>query len=236
MKTNKDTIELSRKSLKETVVGLSDGLFNSFEEIISKIEDYDKKLTEKASEYASLEKEISDKVEYINNELLKIERLRAEHDESVSLFRSEVVEFNSKKDKSEKELSVAVSQKDKTLASISKLQEQLKSLELKKKSMDILTESLASINGEIRMATERLSKVNSEFEEMTKTMNKSKANAQKELDGILSEIQSKQSVVIPTIEEANARLAAAKTKENDIQIIIDRYKDLYAEKGAGFKI
>lgn len=99
-----------------------------------------------------------------------------------------------------------------------------------------LYRKLSTVSESIKAKTNELQTLESEKTTLVNSIEQTKVLAKIELDSITQEINKQKSIILPTTRELRQREETLAVREGDLEIIIDRYKKLYAEIGKNFSI
>ena len=229
---NKDKIEQTKQTIVSIMSSNIDNLFKELDAIIKSIEEGESKLVSLSIDYTNLQNEISESKNNIQIDINKLNQNKAEHAEDVENFKNQVEKFERRKSEFENNLSSHIKSKDKLINEIDTLNKEVKSLNVKIKAKEVLVNELESVKEELKQNNEVLKNIKDDIENIKLEKNK----LLKDLDLINKDIEDRRKIVLPTIEELKSKEKLLLIKENDLQIIIDRYKKLYGEKGSGFNI
>ena len=229
---NKDKIEQTKQTIVSIMSSNIDSLFKELDIVLKSIEEGESKLVSLSLDYTNLENEINESKNNIQLEINKLNRNKAEHIEDVNNFKIQVDKFEKRKNEFENNINSYTKIKDKLVSDIDLLNKELKSLDTKIKAKIVLANELDVVKKELSDKNSSLK----DIIEKVEALKTEKTKLKQELDKINKDIEEKRNIVLPTIEELKEREKILSIKESDLQIIIDRYKKLYAEKGSGFNI
>ena len=104
------------------------------------------------------------------------------------------------------------------------------------KKESLLNSRLNEILKSIEIKEKELRELNSKQSDLISNFEKKNLEYENEISKLTKNIEEKRKTIFPTISELNERERMVKIKEEDIEIIIDRYKKLYAKIGKTFVI
>lgn len=223
---------MDKQQLQNIFNKLLDEAFIALAEVTNKTKEQSEKLVSLTSEYISLQDTIYKAKKNIVDEKRSLEIHKIAHDDKVINFNNQVNKFNKSKKDYEDDFVKNASQRNKILDDINTLEEVLTSLDLKIKSKSIINEELTSLNNQLKEKKSELIGLGNEYSSLQSSIKK----LQFELQDMNKEIEKQKSIVLPTISSLNEREKLVAKREGDLQVIIDRYKKLYSDKGVGFKV
>jgi chromosome segregation ATPase len=229
METNKEKILQSvNKYINET--------FKELDVVKDKISLEDKKLISLTLEYVTLSKEISDSRRQLDIDFSNLKRSEALFETEKDNFKNEVIKFNQNKSRIESDLQNKLLARTRLESEIQTLSSKLQSLDFQIKAKETITSELENTGKLISEKSKELLELQDIFEELQKSISRTKLEAEKQLKVINIDIEKRQGIVFPTINALEEREKKVKEREDNINIIIERYKKLYADKGAGFRV
>jgi len=210
--------------------------FNELDEVNEEISSEKKKLVAITVEYANINNAILEQKRSIEKETSELKREKDSFAEEKAEFNIAVSRNNERKASLENELAEKVKSRDIAKKEIDSLSEKLQSLSIQVKAKQTLTEELESISRLVVEKTDELKRVSGEYSDKVNKYEGTIAYVKNELEEITNEIEKKKNIVLPTIEALNKREKDLADKENNLNIIIERYKKLYSDKGVGFRV
>lgn len=229
-------METNRTNILQIIKKCIDDTFNELDYVKNMTSAEEKKLISLTLEYANVQKEISDSKKEINLELNNLERdkqlFKLENDN----FKNEVTKFNEKKSKIEIDLQDKINTRKRIGEEIEVLSKKLESLNVKIQAKETLTSELESISRLVSEKRKEFKELQVLCDEKIKSTAKTQTEAEKLLKSINEDIEQRRKAVLPTINMLEEREKKVKEREDNINIIIERYKKLYADKGVGFRV
>lgn len=157
-------------------------------------------------------------------------------DEKINLLRKEEEKLNKLRITNERDVNILILEKVKVADSISKLKKDIVRLNKDKEDISkyeiIKSEILDKISSLKKEQFEVNDSINADIESRNKRI--------KELDKIILDKESEHNTqlekIIPTLAEIESRRKQVSIRENDVRTIVERYKKLYANQNAGFKV
>lgn len=95
---------------------------------------------------------------------------------------------------------------------------------------------LLLVENEIQSSNDKLSVINAQISEGISTKEEKLDVIDNKISSRISELEKLNSIAVPKINELNDREKVLMRREKDIEIIIDRYKKKYQDKGTDFRI
>lgn len=223
---------MNKQQLQNIFNKLIDEAFVALADVENKTKEQNEKLVSLTSEYVSLQDIISKAKKDILDERKNIEAAQRIHDDKVLDFSNEVNKFNKSKEMWESQATQLISQKGKLITDIRLMEEGLATLALKEKSKSIINEELTSLNIQLKDKKSELLDVSNKYSSLESSIRE----AQSRFEDINYELEKQKAIILPSVSSVNEREKLVAKREGDLQIIIDRYKKLYADKGVGFSI
>lgn len=234
--TNEQKTTYTKEAIVNAFNSLVNESFDSLCKVLSSIDDAKKDLTSITLEYSKVSQEIvksKGELEVQRNELTRANNKLIE---DIQNFKSEVERFENTKLKIKRDVELLTTAKTKLEQDIKYCTESLDTMAMQLKSKDILSKELEDVRIALQKETKDLNTVKEEYNTVLRKTTKAIEDEKSILETIKKDIEEKRKIVIPTIEELDIRAKALDEKEEGLKIIEARYKKLYGEHGANFKV
>jgi len=226
--TKEQLIALFSRSVGQTLDELAK-LEEETSKVKSELSQASSRLIAVTAEANRIKAEAQDQLRQAENEMRKIDVARSE-------LGAESDSFYQLKDKLSKEISENRDTIARQEEKITYLKNEVKSMELLRVAKESLETELNELNAKVTSASKDLSAQEAEHLVALNATLKELEAAKKELAGTRANNEKELNLILPRIEELNEREKQVKIKEEGLKTIEDRYKRLYAEKGANFKL
>ena len=114
--------------------------------------------------------------------------------------------------------------------------DEIKSLDIKLLASKRISEELTEISNKLELERGQLSNLELEIDNKKRELEKLVNDKEKEYNSLCSLIEEKKKETLPLMADIEMRLASIRKKEDDLAVIEKRWKKLYEDKGANFKI
>lgn len=215
---------------------ISSDLFSEVSRLQKDIDLNNEKLTLIKSEYDNANIELSkalSNTERVKSESAEYKKSLEEKEKDLS-FRE--IKLSKKIEKDTKDTLDLVEQRNNLQSEIESLKKDISSYVVKKTDIDKLKEEEKEVKSIILNLKKEVDLLTIEKNNISSEVERSKVIAKKELDDIAKEREARLSAIMPAISEFETREKNLLIKEESLKTVIARYKRLFGEKGAGFRI
>ena len=177
------------------------------------------------TEVANLRKEKNDILKQVRQEQTELQKekesiLMLKNESAQSIFRANAA------------LKTILNETETARQAKAELDNEIRSIEPMKKVTISLEKTINNLTGDVKMVESEIKTLTSQRDGLDKEIKEKN----KELVSLDKQITEKNKEILPTLESLSDREKKVKEREAGIMIIEQRYKKLYGDKGAGFKI
>jgi chromosome segregation ATPase len=229
-------MENLKEKISRLVMGYIQNIFSELDELESCIKekkDTLHSLTVEADELAIKNKELRhENSDFLNNLRIEKDRLQSEKD----LLNSKSAEIDVKIKVADKALNAIKESRDVLAKEIESLQEQKNGFGKFIEERDNLMSELNSLGKQIEYKLNEIKQANLAVEQVEKEKKAEIDKLEEEIKKLQKERDDAVKNILPKINELNERERILREREDAMNVVIERYKRLYGEKGAGFKV
>lgn len=222
---------LKQRILKQLTNGV-DVLFSSIDEAKIKLSNIEKSIVSTGQELL----EVNSEVTLLRKEKNLIAKQISVENSSIQKEKNELVSLRKDtKDnvqRANKELTTIENQIKTFKQTKIELEKEIRSTESIKKLSVSLERNLNNLAKEIKEKNKELKSIATQEESFVKSIK----DKQRELSSIEEVILAREKETLPKVEELNDREERIKEKEQALVVVENRYRKLYADKGARFKV
>ena len=201
--------EISKK--KEELIKISSEYSNVFTE------------TEKAKE------EIVSREIKLNSDIVRFEDMERNLNQKIDSFEKHLNEV-------ELELKEKVKSRDSIVLETKQLQDKLDKMSALSITKSTIIKEIDEQKNQLSSLQKEIEDTKNEQDSLIKDLESKKALLVKELSSIEKDIKQKQDVIFPQLNALTERESTLNKKEADLKIVEERYRRLYADAGASFKL
>jgi DNA repair exonuclease SbcCD ATPase subunit len=233
---DKNTLTSSKEEITRLAIKAVEDTFGNLTKVLSDIEIAQKNLVALTGEYSDVVRETNRIKKEISDAQAELKRSQDKLESDTRDFNNKVLIFNKKIEEGDKEYADTIYAKSQIEKQIKEAEGTLTSLKMQAQSLQVLTDELDAVRAQLKTAQDELVVATEERNKAMGEKDYTIANANAELQAIVDDIANKRLIVFPTMEELDARSKSLDEREAGLEVIIQRYKKLYGDQGANFKV
>lgn len=207
-----------------------------YDEVNIEIERAQKQLAELTNQYVTISKDIEVDKEKLVAENRKLNNARNILENDTANFQSDKNAFEAKKLSINAQVDTLTKTRDQLKSEIDSIKAEIESSKTLTGIKATLLSEIEELNNTIAMKRDAIALAEKSQSSILKEFETNKSLISAEIEAVKKAVDEQKSIVLPKLNEIEDREKAVAKREADVEIIVNRYKKLYADQGAGFTI